>query len=527
MKNIEDFDNRTQLAIDEYILVLFKVFPSLNKRITKEEILGKILKNLDCDIEFNAKLSPKVVGDYDGKKKRIRISEEAPENSIKEKITIAHELTHAVTSLVFNNELFLRNKYFIEVLVSLVEKRFVLYYSGDKMKNRRVNGYISDFGDQLEIIYKEPLLEQFLAEPEHISKVFVPSDENITKSLFFEAVVQRMSLLNQMVKNVEDSATLKKECMGLEEKIMMLSDTLTLSQLNELYSSSYFPSAFLFKCKLEGIKKTLGEQEFIDNLNKYPNLRNIYNMSKMKDKQSLLDYYINMNYDSFNTKINFIVIAKLFGFDSLDGDFLTNNENLEMLLEYEEIYNNFLELLRDGEFTLDEMLDFSYRTTYQDSDVFYKNLKIGPLEGITKVINNILKFYKKHITALYSKDGNLLCLVDSDSQTFKPVLVENLSDGISPKNIEKVENIKKRLISNNISEVYCIDSEMDELDEIFPDIELTMYSKVGDNKLLGIEVGEDTIKTNLLSLNNKREVQVTNTLEELMFQNEVFNKQKS
>ena len=85
------------------------------------------MKNLDCDIEFNAKLSPKVVGDYDGKKKRIRISEEAPENSIKEKITIAHELTHAVTSLVFNNELFLRNKYFIEVLVSLVEKRFVLY----------------------------------------------------------------------------------------------------------------------------------------------------------------------------------------------------------------------------------------------------------------------------------------------------------------------------------------------------------------------------------------------------------------
>ena len=250
-------------------------------------------------------------------------------------------------------------------------------------------------------------------------------------------------------------------------------------------------------------------------------------MSKMKDKQSLLDYYINMNYDSFNTKINFIVIAKLFGFDSLDGDFLTNNENLEMLLEYEEIYNNFLELLRDGEFTLDEMLDFSYRTTYHDSDVFYKNLKIGPLEGITKVINNILKSSKKHITALYSKDGNLLCLVDSDSQTFKPVLVENLSDGISPKNIEKVENIKKRLISNNISEVYCIDSEMDELDEFFPDIELTMYSKVGDNKLLGIEVGEDTIKTNLLSLNNKREVQVTNTLEELMFQNEVFNKQKS
>ena len=135
--------------------------------------------------------------------------------------------------------------------------------------------------------------------------------------------------------------------------------------------------------------------------------------------------------------------------------------------------------------------------------------------------------YSRLNTALYSKDGNLLCLVDSDSQTFKPVLVENLSDGISPKNIEKVENIKKRLISNNISEVYCIDSEMDELDEIFPDIELTMYSKVGDNKLLGIEVGEDTIKTNLLSLNNKREVQVTNTLEELMFQNEVFNKQKS
>ena len=29
MKNIEDFDNRTQLAIDEYILVLFKV--SANK----------------------------------------------------------------------------------------------------------------------------------------------------------------------------------------------------------------------------------------------------------------------------------------------------------------------------------------------------------------------------------------------------------------------------------------------------------------------------------------------------------------
>ena len=161
MKSIKDFNEETQLIIKKYIDDLFLVLPNLNDKFSKEKIEEIFLQNLDHNIEYTDKLEKRVFGKYNRKEKKIYISQHILVDEQRTKLTLFHELTHAVTASIYTDELLQNNPYITEVLTTLLEERYNELVVKKQTPRNRVNGYIPDFGKQLLLIYGDQLFYVF------------------------------------------------------------------------------------------------------------------------------------------------------------------------------------------------------------------------------------------------------------------------------------------------------------------------------------------------------------------------------
>lgn len=158
------YNEETVRAVREFIVDFQAIFPGL---LSEEELVKRITTNMHHNIDFNADLDEKHMGEYSGNK--VYISK-----AVKEKgQTIFHEMIHVITDGVFVREFPFRN--FIEGLTTLAEELYVKYKNIKMPKFRRnVNGYVPTFVRQLNFVKDGQLLRKFIKEPDKIYEMFYP-----------------------------------------------------------------------------------------------------------------------------------------------------------------------------------------------------------------------------------------------------------------------------------------------------------------------------------------------------------------
>lgn len=156
------YNEETVRAVREFIVDFQAIFPGL---LSVEELVKRITTNMHHNIDFNADLDEKHMGEYCGNK--VYISK-----AVKEKgQTIFHEMIHVITDGVFVREFPFRN--FIEGLTTLAEELYVKYKNIKMPKFRRnVNGYVPTFVRQLNFVKDGQLLRKFIKEPDKIYELF-------------------------------------------------------------------------------------------------------------------------------------------------------------------------------------------------------------------------------------------------------------------------------------------------------------------------------------------------------------------
>ena len=158
------YNNETVLAIREFIVDFQAIFPGL---LSEEELINRIITNMKHNIDFNADLDDKVMGEFSNGKVFIR-------KDIKEKGQVLfHEMIHVITHGNFVKEFGYIN--FIEGIVTLAEEMYVRY-KGIKMPvdRRNVNGYIPTFVREINFVKDGELLRAFIKDPAGIYKLFLP-----------------------------------------------------------------------------------------------------------------------------------------------------------------------------------------------------------------------------------------------------------------------------------------------------------------------------------------------------------------
>ena len=141
MDILSKYDERTQVAIKEFVSDFLNIFPGL---LTEEELLRRINDNLET-IVFEADLDNNISGRYVDRK--ILINKKIVDKSQ----TLFHEFIHVITyGKSLKN---LKHKNFIEGLTTLAEEKYVKF---KKIKlpraKRNVNAYVPTFVSQFNFI---------------------------------------------------------------------------------------------------------------------------------------------------------------------------------------------------------------------------------------------------------------------------------------------------------------------------------------------------------------------------------------
>ena len=319
MKSINDFNKETKEIIEQYIEDLFLMFPNLENKISKKQVETELISNLDHNIEFNCKLKEKTGGKYNTKEKKIYISEKINNDSKQKDLTVFHEISHALTAKLtaYLANYLGSNPYIMEIFVTLMERRYnkMKYNSNDK----KINGYIPDFGIQLETICGDNLFEQLISQPDKIHEIFL-SDEELKIDYFFDLVDNFQEfkyLLSDVSKDKELRSLVEKIERMISSQFYYLMNSSNMEKfgniVNSLFEQQNYPD---FEMYVTAIKELESNQI---NLSTYPELQLLLKNYYLQNKNEILENFKNASYHTgITNKERMILSQKLFGFISND-----------------------------------------------------------------------------------------------------------------------------------------------------------------------------------------------------------------
>ena len=488
MKNISDFNEETQLIIKQFIEDLCIVLPNLGSKISKEKIEGVILNNLEHNIEFNAELEKETSGLYNRLEKKIYISKRISHDPQKLKLTVFHELIHALTALIYTDELIKTNPYICEVLTTLLEERYNQMVVKKQLSHNRVNGYIPDFGRQLLLVYGDVLLEQFVSDPLNMHTIIYGFSED-NKKFLYKRIVLGLNLLNYQIKNLEDDLNVKNTVYQIERTISdqlffkfnlrNASDNLKLFE--NLFLAQYYPdfSAFFsFAFAVRDEKK----------MEDYPVLKTLRLIGEIDDKSQLFELLNTKTTKNFPPKQLYnIVLQKIFGY--IQNDVTEFLSDISDFLENEDVYSIVSSSIMDKTISVDEIGNLKFKRCNKPNSKITNKLTLN-------IFDEILGFNSsKVLFALFDSNDSMVAV-------YNEYELEHTKHGVGDVvNVIQKEEISAKIISHlnkiteqtGISEFYW-ENIVQDLEEDIEYWEFQIYYINSNNQLMQILVSFDKNK---------------------------------
>lgn len=506
MKNINEFNEQTQLIIKQFIEDLFTVLPSLHNSTSKEKIEEKILKNLEHNIEFNAELKHGISGQYSYKDKKISISNSISNNVQQIKLVLFHELIHAVTADMYTDELIKKNPYIGEVLTTLLEERYNQMIVKKTTHNDRVNGYIPDFGRQLHIVYGDKLLEQFIVDPLNIHLIFNGFSENIKRYLY-KKTVKDLNALDYLIKNMDDDSKVKFMTKEIEKTIVdQLFYKVSINNISEyfgmiekLFSSQYYPDASTYFGMLFKISDP-------NQLEGYPLLQCLKNIDQTGDREKLIKHLPKRSIKDFPVKqVRSIIMQKLFGYICDNVEEL--EPNIFDFLENEDVYSIVFDLITDGDVSIDEIDKLKFKRCSNPISKFSTKLTFDVVPEILG--NSFLPTF-----ALFDSNDSMISVFNEYELHYKKYQIEDIEKIIT------VPEISSKIISylNCLSEKtsiydFYLDPLIMDFDDEWEDFDFEIYYRNSEFELTQVRICFDEnkelkFKTMTISMNESKSLVV-------------------
>ena len=497
MKNINDFNEETQLIIKQFIENLFVVLPNLTNITSEGKIQEIVLKNINHNIEFNAVLPKRITGQYNSKEKKVYISNTISKDEQKIKLTVFHEMIHAVTADIYTDELIKDNPYITEVLTTLLEEKYNEMIVKRKTFRNRVNGYIPDFGRQLQLIYGDELLEQFIVAPLKLYSIFNGFNEDIKKFLY-KKTVKELELLNYSIKNMADDSKIKTITYQIEKNIV---DQLyfagfsnksrsDVTLIENLFCLQHYPDVLTYSNMLLNISNCIELEEcqvlkflkFADKNTEKEKL--IDELKKIHDKDLL---------NQSNKKIRDIVMQKVFGYAS--EDFNGVQPNIFDFLENEDMYSAVFDLIIAGDISVSEIDNFKFRRCSSSSSKFSTKLTfdiMAELFGHTSLPTFVLCDSKDSIISIFNEY----------EMEYKKHQIKDIEEGFSYSMVASQITSYLKCIAeqNSISDFYW-DALIPHADNGWEDYSFEIYYRKSESELVEVNFSFDEMQK--LKIKNK------------------------
>lgn len=453
-----------EVAISQFIEDFQKIFPNI---LTNEEIKERLNANVSS-VSIVDEIGPNRAGDYSLITKEIRVRKDQNINKI-----LFHEMTHALTREINTEK---DKRYISEVLTTLCEEEYSKYYKIE-MKNNRTNGYIPDFGRQLQIVYGDELLKKFYQEPGKMHELFdVPYFSGFIKDGMQKKTFDKFSVTyKEVVDNVnnDNQTYLEESIRSLEE---MISDQLKLKiektnskedlvKLEKLYSMQHYPDYQRYISIIESsLRKGIIQQTDISSLIQ---LCNLYSISTKNNDKEIKDYVSKRKLNKQNYEY---ISMKLFGFDNYTDTALDNSKYLNnQYSQNRDFYNCISEKIIDGEMDMENIVGCSFskenaEDTTKDVQVI---LKKGAIDGYQRIISAL---QREEPPKYFILQGNNLKYVIEDGILYTDMPLADFYKNLKETNVDMTELIKY-LNKNQVTNVHLDEYNLSDLKEILDENE--------------------------------------------------------
>ena len=495
-------------------------FQNIYTNIFTNEELENILKENVSEIKYVDELPYNQIGRYSLKDKTVEIlkSYEYPGK------VLFHELTHAITRKMNEN---VENKYFSEVLTTLAEEAYAKHYG---IKYGRVNGYIPDFGHQLQIVYGDELMQKFYKTPEKIHELFDMSffptiiKESMQKTNMKKFTTLYNRIATQVGKDLDfelEEDVREIESLILEQLINRIDKEPTkdkLYKLEELYNHQHYPDYQLY---IKTVDKNF-RQKFIESadISHMKQLCNLYSLSQKNNTDEIKAYVERRNISQNNYKY---IAQKMFGFEDYVNDIVANTgtKDLQYIRNAYRENATFYEAL--SSLILEDELDYSdiRGTSFSKENINDDNtdvkvlLKNGEVKGYSKLIELI---QKERTTKYFINDMDGLKYVIEDGILLKDYKIEDLYSRLKKMSIDFSE-LGIFLEQNNVQGVKLDEFYLDDLEEVLKNNDdFSFFIEDKDKAVLNVFINgakKLKVKYDLLSLTVPKQIEATEELKKL------------
>lgn len=432
-----NYDDYTKKAIDNFVERLTTLYPDI---LPKDEIYARIHANLKSSIEFKNFLEigkPLSSGLFLPKEHRMLISLDRKDEDLE--ATLFHEFCHVlVDENPYDNEKeFMHRDYedsnFItETIITLMEEDCYKKILGGK--NRRANGYIVEYAEQLRAILGNEIIYSFIRRFKYVDDLICKCDEigDMYSDLPYNLIGNIDPIwykLNYPKSTGTDKSEIAYQNASIELVFALmldnyfdnteLTDEEKLEKIEQLFKHQQDPN---FKVYREIIEKHIKNKELLEenrfvnylyraNLENYEHLQ----LSKEDSIKELVFQIFTTNQDSLRQKYKKYAVKEMFGINeyALRKDdlfplpkydiekFITYHKSKETFMALFSIYQSAAELYDNGiDLEVAEMYNCVLDEKIDESDlVVEEGYGASELERINS-INDKIK-----MTKIVSKTG--------------------------------------------------------------------------------------------------------------------------